>query len=171
MYKNQHITPKKEATSFPFKEGAFWEDSEFEIISNMEVSGGDDLKKPCKHCHSPHKIIFTRHDFTEWHNIEWICPFVIIAYNEGGYNSTGVCLNCVIENTKDINIEVSIIEGEEVRVIHEINCGLLKKEGWVIEGDWPYRKNGYELNYKADDGWRLNGEIVRSMEEIKSKTI
>jgi hypothetical protein len=31
------------------------------------------------------------------HTRDGIVPFVVVALNEGGYNSTGVCAQCIIE--------------------------------------------------------------------------
>ncbi len=28
---------------------------------------------------------------------QWIVPRVVVAYNEGGFNSTSVCLDCILE--------------------------------------------------------------------------
>jgi hypothetical protein len=172
MSENQHITPNKEPVVFEIKEGGLWEEKGFEIISNYEISGDDDGSKPCRHCHSPHKIIHTRSwDLSEWEAIEWICPFVITATNEGGNNSTGICLYCLLDGIKDINIETIIPADSPIKSIHEISTCLLKNDGWVFDTDWPYKKGTNELNYDAGEGWFLNGKIVRSMEEIKEKQI
>ena len=78
--------------------GGMWEESDWEIISNNRCSsyGGG---KPCKHCKilpfEPRK----RSDGSVYNENEkeWICPRVIIAENEGGFNSTGLCADCVLE--------------------------------------------------------------------------
>jgi len=78
-----------------FVTGCLWEGGGFEIDLDHEVdeSNGD----ICKHCHSKHIEENKRFNKTSYYITKWICPKVVIAYNEGGYNSTGVCLDCIIE--------------------------------------------------------------------------
>lgn len=74
--------------------GGMWEYSEFEIQFNYNCSSLSGAK-PCKHCH-------TIEDDNRFINEKsWVCPKVVIAANEGGYNSTGVCLDCIIEAAKE----------------------------------------------------------------------
>lgn len=81
-----------------FKIGGMWEESEWKLLIDYECSsyGGGE---PCKHCtilpFSPKK----RTDGSVYNEEEknWICPKVIIMKNEGGYNSTGLCADCVLE--------------------------------------------------------------------------
>jgi hypothetical protein len=58
------------------EEGCIWEGPNFEIELDRNVSKEYDL---CKHV-KDNKL-----------------RAIIIAYNEGGYNSTGVCADCIIE--------------------------------------------------------------------------
>lgn len=82
---------------YEFKDGSMWEGGGFSIETDYECSknGGGEM---CKHCHSEkiteHK---TAYDGTTYFKKLWICPRVVIAENEGGCNSTGVCLDCIIE--------------------------------------------------------------------------
>jgi len=79
------------------KEGGMWEYPEFEIVFNYECSnyGGG---KPCKHCHSEKTIV--KKYGTKEHI--WICPIIIIGKNEGGYNSVGICAQCLYDSLKNI---------------------------------------------------------------------
>jgi hypothetical protein len=77
-----------EAMVFPI--GGMWEESAWRISFDEECIGYDGLE-PCPHCRSDH----IEED-------EWICPRVIIMRNEGGYNSTGLCLDCVLDAVKTL---------------------------------------------------------------------
>ena len=74
-----------------FGTGGLWEDSAFIIATDYLFEVMD--KKPCKHCHSKKKID---------NDLYMTCPRVVIATNEGGYKTTGVCLDCIIEAAKTI---------------------------------------------------------------------
>lgn len=74
--------------------GGLWEGSAWTVLFNEEVTSHNGSNPPCKHGHS-----LTRLDErTE----QWICPYAIVAWNEGGHNTTGVCLECVLERGPDI---------------------------------------------------------------------
>lgn len=36
---------------------------------------------------------------------QWVCPFVVTAQNEGGYNSTSVCLYCILKAAKELGVQ------------------------------------------------------------------
>lgn len=74
-------------------EGGMWE-GRWEVLVNEECSelGGG---SPCPHCHSIKTKVNERYDKKTWNERVWTCPFVVVAYNEGGYATTGVCLDCI----------------------------------------------------------------------------
>lgn len=77
--------------------GGMWEAPRFEIREDhvcSKLGGG----KPCHHCHSEGELIHTRVDGTTWTEKVWVCPRVAVVWNEGGYNSTGLCCDCLMEN-------------------------------------------------------------------------
>jgi hypothetical protein len=76
-----------------FNEGVMWEKNPFRIETDHECSsyGGT----PCRHSRE-------RHEIEGSDEYRWIQPAVIIVRNEGGHNSTGVCLDCVLEAAKTI---------------------------------------------------------------------
>ena len=41
--------------------------------------------------------VHTRSDGSTFIEKVWNCPAVVVALNEGSYNSTGVCLDCILE--------------------------------------------------------------------------
>ena len=92
-------------TEYVFKDGCMWDGGDWKIVTNYECSklfGG----LPCKHCHDERDIQtedVLGGTFTER---VWICPSVITAENEGGHNSTGVCLQCVLEASRQIDLEI-----------------------------------------------------------------
>ena len=57
--------------------GGIWEEADWEVQYDRKVD-----RLYYKHC--PH----VRKE---------VCPRVIVMVNEGGYNSTGLCLDCVLE--------------------------------------------------------------------------
>lgn len=75
--------------------GCLWEGPDFQIKKELEV----DSEYSCKHCHT-HKEVFVH---TNWTDKICICPRVVIAYNEAGHASTGICLDCVLEAAKTID--------------------------------------------------------------------
>jgi hypothetical protein len=83
-----------------FIAGCMWEDEAWIEFDKMvsELGGG----KPCQHCYDSEQRKHTRHDGSTWIETIWCCPRIIVATNEGGCNSTGVCLDCVIEAAKDL---------------------------------------------------------------------
>lgn len=83
-----------------FDIGGMWEETWWKVDENVEVGENDSTFKPCPHCDGP----FTRIDDRVWRHKRtyWTCPRVIVAINEGGYNSTGVCLDCVIDAVEEI---------------------------------------------------------------------
>jgi len=57
--------------------GGIWENEEFEIRENYEL---DKYDNTCKHVKNG------------------ILKGVVVAMNEGGYNSTGICCECLAES-------------------------------------------------------------------------
>jgi len=85
---------------YTFTEGVMWENNPWIITIDTvcDSFGG----KPCRHCHSHKTITHTRYDRRTYTTEEWICPRVITVHNEGGCNSTGLCLDCVLEAVKEL---------------------------------------------------------------------
>ena len=71
-------------------DGTHWE-----IHHNEEVSPWSNIH-PCKHC-SP---VALREINGSYRDRFWTVPKMVIAYNEGGYASTGICLDCILEAVK-----------------------------------------------------------------------
>lgn len=83
--------------------GALWEDGVNLCLDYLLLKDhGTPLDDPpCPHC----KYIETFHFAGYVHDQAWsenayICPRVVVSYNEGGHATTGVCLDCLIEATK-----------------------------------------------------------------------
>jgi hypothetical protein len=79
-----------------FNEGQLWEDwpdhpAEIHQDHKLWVFLSD--PKPCRHAHSPEEV--PPKDGWSSGRRWWIIPRVLVAYNEGGYCSTGVCLDCL----------------------------------------------------------------------------
>ena len=75
-----------------FEQGGLEEDFPWKISFDYLVYREN---QPCQHCHSKH---ISDDYFKE---VAWICPRVVIARNEGGWSSTAVCLDCILEAAQD----------------------------------------------------------------------
>lgn len=73
-----------------FDVGGIWEESEWYIYRSYIIDEylNFSSKKYCKHCYKNEQN-------------HWVCPFVVVSINEGGHNSTGICLDCIIDAGKD----------------------------------------------------------------------
>lgn len=67
-------------------EGGLWEDKAFKILIDFELDEDIADSDRCRHV-KDNKV-----------------RAVVIATNEGGFNSTGVCVDCLIEAFKDNNL-------------------------------------------------------------------
>jgi len=97
--------------TFKFKEGGMWEELGFEIIKDYPMSGYFEPSeydvKPCRHCHSISEVTRERIDKSTYKERTWVCPYVIVAYNEGHCNSTGVCAECIVEAFGKVKGEIT----------------------------------------------------------------
>ena len=84
---------------YTFSSGCMWEGFDWKISMNVECSelGG---REPCRHCHDVHIEQRQSADGDPYTEKVWICPAVVIAINEGGCASTGMCLQCILEAAK-----------------------------------------------------------------------
>lgn len=76
--------------------GCMWEGSSWELVLNHECSDLD-YGKPCKHCYGETIKVIPRCDGSTWEVRVWICPRLVVAYNEAGRSSTAICLDCILE--------------------------------------------------------------------------
>ncbi|MFA5187638.1 MAG: hypothetical protein WC551_14250, partial [Patescibacteria group bacterium] len=69
-----------------------------------------------KHCHSDHIVTHNRAASIggTFEERVWICPRVVIATNEGGGNSTGVCADCILEALGDAASEARVLPSPPV---------------------------------------------------------
>jgi len=83
--------------------GCLWGERTWNIVYNYEF---DDLwesdSPPCPHCHSrrvetTHRVDDETGEAWDVYDVYWTCPAIVVAYNEGGFSSTGVCLSCILE--------------------------------------------------------------------------
>ena len=82
--------------TFDFDEGVMGGNSPFSIKTNNAVVSML-TNNPCKHCHS-HKIVqHSRSDKSTYEEKRWICPLVVEVSNEAGYNSTVLCVDCLLD--------------------------------------------------------------------------
>lgn len=114
----QNDSAVREPTEFDI--GGVWDDSEWRIFYDDEADsyisireGQDSLPPSPKRC--PHATNIREDppvvhpgdpergvvDVTEVVT-RWVVPRVVVATNEGGYNSTGVCLDCILDAAKTL---------------------------------------------------------------------
>jgi len=82
-----------------FNIGGMWEEKEWEIHYGCWIYEGDDYK--CPHCTEREIVRTNRSDGSFFETVYVKCSRVVVAVNEGGYNSTGVCLDCILEAIKE----------------------------------------------------------------------
>lgn len=79
--------------------GGIWEEKEITIGKNYILHH---LADPCEHTKLLEEVEVTYFNNISYKEKIYIIPYVIIAENEGGYNSTGICLDCVLEYAEKI---------------------------------------------------------------------
>lgn len=84
-----------------FSIGGQWEGAEWEIQSDLKVGHE---KTPCPHCFDDSVVTLPNAFGGTFERREWKCPRVIVMKNEGGYASTGLCLDCVLEAVKNVDL-------------------------------------------------------------------
>lgn len=80
--------------------GGLWEKYEPELAFNYPVDDAEGIN--CPHLSEKYIVRVYRYDGSYYDTIYANCPRVVIATNEGGYNSTGVCLDCLIEQVNEL---------------------------------------------------------------------
>ncbi len=87
-------------SAIEFEIGGVWESPKWLIEFDHEAwkSSGT---TPCKHCGPIYTKEHERHDKTTYTEEYFRVPRVVVAYNEGGNSSTGVCLDCILEAVND----------------------------------------------------------------------
>lgn len=68
-----------------FSQGDLGDNIPWEIHFNYEVYSSEPR---CGHCYK------NRND-------DWVCPRVVMAFNQGGEDSTRLCLDCILEIAQD----------------------------------------------------------------------
>lgn len=77
-----------------FDVGVMWEENPWEVRFDQDIRYGPGR---CKHCSEARIETTTRYDGSTFDTVHWTCPRVIVVKNEGGCNTTGLCLDCVLE--------------------------------------------------------------------------
>ena len=82
-------------TKHEFPVGVLWEDNPLVIQTDYvtESYKWQGTDPPCPHCHSPEQV---------GNMIKWTVPMVVVVENEGGFNSTGACVDCIREAAETI---------------------------------------------------------------------
>lgn len=79
--------------------GGLWQYQEWEIHHNKEITRWQGLN-PCEHASDIYTRKHPGHGSSPETLEHWTVPRVLVAYNEGGYASTGICLDCILEAAK-----------------------------------------------------------------------
>lgn len=91
--------PRRPAQKLEYGIGIMGEDYPWEICLDGVVV---DIV-PCSHCYGEHIHVLANFDGSAtWEERVWICPRVVVAYNEGHCNSTGLCLDCILDVAKTL---------------------------------------------------------------------
>lgn len=80
-----------------FEKGCLCENYPWKITFDEINSGCDNTV--CKHCV---EIPLDDPRCQTQHGKNWLCPRVVVAKNEGGFNCTSVCLDCILEAAKEL---------------------------------------------------------------------
>lgn len=90
------MNARRPSQTFEFDEGVMWESGPWKLAKDYPCSAHGGF--PCRHCHSYETLTHVRSwDQSTYTERVWICPRLVIVTNEGGYNSTGLCLDCLLE--------------------------------------------------------------------------
>ena len=81
---------------FVFNIGGYSENTEFTIIKNHEALINSDKDK-CKHASKTIVKKCKRYDGYEYEELYCTIPNVVKSINQGGYDCTFVCVDCIIE--------------------------------------------------------------------------
>lgn len=89
-----HIDRLKSIKEIPV--GGMWELRKWEIQYDVPVYDPKNNKCP----HLGEQYIVRKYESNEiyYDYVYANCPRVVVAYNESGYNNTGVCLDCILSN-------------------------------------------------------------------------
>ena len=101
---NHPWEPNENLIEKVFSVGGMWEFSEWKIIFDYNVQEWPNII-PCKHCYNKHNQVNLRSDGSSYIDKVFVCPRLIYIENEGGCNSTGLCLDCVLEVAQTLNNE------------------------------------------------------------------
>ncbi len=82
--------------SYKFLTGCLWEDNPWEILINHHVEYPAEM---CPHCRAAD-------DLDDQGRPMVFCPRVVKATNEGGFNSTGICLDCILDAAKTLGSQL-----------------------------------------------------------------
>jgi hypothetical protein len=91
--------------SFPnghIAEGGFQWQVQFDYEDLQIVDDKTGSKQSCPHAHSERLELQHSVVGSEYYYAYWIVPRVIVAFNEGGYAGTVVCLDCVLEGERSL---------------------------------------------------------------------
>lgn len=84
------------------EEGGMWEERGWKVGLFCGVPLYESAERPCPHCAFVYAVDRKSYNGSiyRWHYA--VCPRVIIAKNEGGFSTTGVCLDCVLGSAEGI---------------------------------------------------------------------
>ena len=86
------------ANAYSVDIGCMWDGNPWDIALRVKLKGED---PKCRHCVDTGEE--TRIRFWDKSTIveqTWVCPRVVIATNQGGHDTTGVCLDCILDAVK-----------------------------------------------------------------------
>jgi hypothetical protein len=85
------------SSEYHFKQGAVWEDYGFSILTDYLHTYNENDLSACVHAHSFCDEEHTAYGGKKYTTRSWIVPRVAKAWNEAGYCTTGICVDCILE--------------------------------------------------------------------------
>lgn len=71
------------------------DDGDWEIVANARGSGP--CAGSCKHCRDFKEEVRVPGTPNEYTVMTWEVPRSVVAWNQGGYDCTSICLDCILE--------------------------------------------------------------------------
>jgi len=85
-----------------FEVGGVWETPDFEIRFDNKCSSLTH-ECPCPHAYDFSIRTGKTHAGREWTDRQWFVPRALVAFNEGGFCSTGICVDCALAAIKSLD--------------------------------------------------------------------
>ena len=92
---------RKDNIILTLSRGDLYNDADSVIKKDYDLGS---TSSSCPHCFKGKEKIREQRGlgYPDDYNYHFYCPRVLVSYNEGGYNCTIVCVDCLLEQLKEI---------------------------------------------------------------------